>query len=341
MNKDAKRIVITGGGGFIGSQLGYEFWRQGWQVVLLDNLWAGHVDNLVVDGKLFGHFIAKDIRVPNLAEYLEGAEFVFHFAGIAALPICQTEPQFAYDVNTSGTANVLEAARKVGVKRVLFSSTSAVYECSENEIQKESDPVNPNLVYASTKLAAERICKSYAKNYGMDIIIVRFYNVYGPHQDFRRKSPPFTSYIARELVAGRAPILFNKSPAKRDYVHSFDVIRLLVKMIKSEKRYSGEIYNVASGKGYSVPELYGIMRDIAKVDIDAVYKKPETFWNAYECLFEEPYPFSRDRVRKEVDKNVVADVTKTRKEFSWKTEYNIQEGLRSVYEYAKEVSSLL
>ena len=90
-----------------------------------------------------------------------------------------------------------------------------------------------------------------------------------------------------------------------------------------------------------MPELYGIMRDIAKVDIDAVYKKPETFWNAYECLFEEPYPFSRDRVRKEVDKNAVADVTKTRKEFSWKTEYNIQEGLRSVYEYAKEVSSLL
>ena len=338
MNYGFKKVVITGGAGFIGSQLGYELYRQGFQVVLLDNLWAGYVDNLVIDGKTFGHFIAKDIRDSFLEKYLEGAEFVIHLAGIAALPVCQSEPQFAYDVNTSGTANVLEASRKVGVKRVLFSSTSAVYESNEEEILKESLTVCPNLVYASTKLAAERICKAYAMNYGMDIIITRFFNVYGPHQDFLRKSPPFTSYIAKELLAKRAPILFNRTSAKRDYVHSADVVQILLKMLHAEKHYSAEIFNVATGIGYSVPEIYEYMKDITKVDIEPFYKDPDSFWNSYDNLFIKPYMLSRGRITKEVYKNAVADVTKTEKEFSWKASYSIQEGLRTVCEYAKIIS---
>ena len=339
MKNDVRKVVITGGAGFIGSQLGYELTHQGWQVVLLDNLWAGYVDNLIVDGKTFGHFIAKDIRVPDLAEYLDGAEFVIHFAGIASLPVCQSEPRFAYDVNTAGTANVLESARKVGVKRVLFSSTSAVYECNNEEIHKESDHVYPNLVYASTKLTAEMICESYAKNYGMDIIIARFFNVYGPHQDFWRKSPPFTSYIARELLAGRSPVLFNRTSAKRDYIHSSDVISILIKMIHAEKHYSAETFNVATGRGYSVPQLYEIMKNIAKVNLEPVYKDPETIWSAYNSLFKEPYPLLTDRVRKEVYKNAIADISKTEKEFSWKAEFSIEDGLRSVYEYGEIASS--
>lgn len=336
MNSNLRKIVITGGAGFIGSQLGYDLCQQGWQVVLLDNLWAGYLDNLVIKGKIFGHFLAKDIRDSNLAEYFEGAEIVIHLAGISALPVCQANPQLAYDVNTSGTANVLESARKSGVKRVLFASTSAVYECNKDDIQKENEAVSPNLIYASTKLAAERICDSYAKNYGLDIIVMRFFNVYGPHQDFRRKSPPFTSYIARELLAGRAPVLFNNTSAKRDYIHTSDLMRLLMKMINAQKHYSAEVFNVATGKGYSVQALYDIMRNIAKVNIDPVWKDPEEFWNIYDRLFDAPYPLSRERVRMEVYKHSVADITKTENEFAWKAECSIKEGLSSVYQYGRE-----
>ncbi len=337
-NVDQKKIVITGGAGFIGSQLGFELYKQGWEVVLLDNLWAGYLDNLVIGGKLFGTFLAKDVRDPQLPRHLEGADVVCHLAGIAALPVCQSEPQFAFDVNTSGTANVLEAVRRVGVRRVIFSSTSAVYECNVGPLHKESDPVSPNLVYSTTKLAAERVCRNYALNYGMDIVIARFFNVYGPHQDFRRKSPPFTSYIARELHAERTPILFNQSNARRDYVHAKDVIRLLIKMIESEESYSAEVFNVGSGQGYSVPELYGSMARIAGKDIEPVYKNPDSYWNAYDTLFSGPYPMSAERVKREVYKEALADTTKTEKTFSWKAEIDIGTGLASVYEYASQRS---
>jgi len=331
-----RKIVITGGAGFIGSQLGYELVQQGWDVVLLDNMWAGYLDNLVIDGKTFGTFLAKDIRDPNLASYLDGAEIVFHFAGIAALPVCQSEPYFAFDVNTSGTANVLEATRQVGVRRLLFSSTSAVYECNLGPRHKENDPVAPDWIYAISKLAAETICQSYAKNYGMDIIIARFFNVYGPHQDFRRKSPPFTSYILRELCADRIPVLYNESESQRDYIHTQDVIHLLLKMIGADRRYSAEIFNVGAGQGYSVPELYQRMCKVAKKNIEPIYKNPESFWDSYDNLFTFPYSLSKERIKKEVFKNALADMSKTEAEFSWNTEIDIDQGLASVYQYASQ-----
>lgn len=330
---EKRKIIITGGAGFIGSQLGYELVKQGWDVVLLDNLWAGNLDNLVIDGKTFGTFLAKDIRGTDLASYIRGAEIVFHLAGIAALPVCESRPQFAYDVNTSGTANVLEAARLAGVRRVLFSSTSAVYECSPGECHKENDPVAPNLVYACSKVSAEAMCRAFAANYGMDIIIARFFNVYGPHQDVRRQSPPFTSYIARELHAGRSPILYNNSDVKRDYVHAADVIRLLIKMIDAGRKYPGEIFNVGSGTGYSVPDLYQRMCRVAGKQIAPIYKHPEAIWDNYESLFLPPYPLSRKRVGEEVHKHAIADTSKTEREFTWKAEVDIDKGLSSVYEF--------
>jgi len=336
MITNEKKIVITGGAGFIGSQIGYELHRQGWQVTIIDNLYSGNIDNLIFNGSTFGDFIAKDIRDPNLEEYFEGANYIIHLAGIAPLPICESEPQFAYDVNTSGTANVLKAAKNVGVNKVIFSSTSAVYECNTEEILKETDPVSPNLIYACTKLSAENICKSFATNYGMNIIIARFFNVYGPHQDFKRKSPPFTSYLAKEVISGRTPVLFNDSSAKRDYVHSSDVIQLLTKMLNNKKHYSAEIYNVGSGNGYSVPDICKLFSEIAETKINVEYKNPESYWNAYDNLFSNSYPLSRKRVRKEVYKNAIADTSKTEAEFNWQAKYTMRKGLESVYKYQKK-----
>lgn len=184
-NTPAKKVLITGGAGFIGSQLGYALLKQGYEVTLLDNMMFGHLDNLVIEGKLFGNFVCKDIRDDDLAKYFQGVDTVFHLAGVAALPVCQSKPQFAYDVNVSGTGNVLEYARQAGVRRVVFSSTSAVYELTKNDIQAEDEQPTPNLVYSMTKHAAEELCKSYSQNYGVDIIVTRFFNVYGPHQDFK------------------------------------------------------------------------------------------------------------------------------------------------------------
>nr|MDP9412590.1 NAD-dependent epimerase/dehydratase family protein [Pseudomonadota bacterium] len=122
------KILITGGAGFVGSQLGKHLHGMGHEIVLLDNMSFGHLDNLLLDGAPFGQFVCKDIRDPDLAAQMQGVDTVFHLAGIAALPVCQQDPRAAYDVNVAGVGNVLEAARRAGVRRVIFSSTSAVYE---------------------------------------------------------------------------------------------------------------------------------------------------------------------------------------------------------------------
>ena len=154
------KILITGGAGFIGSQLGYSLYQKGHDVILLDNMSYGNKDNLEIEGKTFGTFIEDDIRNKTLFDYTKDVDYIYHFAGIAPLPDCQENPKEAIDNNVSGTANVLEAARINGVKRVIFASTSAVYENHTNYPAKESDDVHPDLIYSICKRQCELLCKS-------------------------------------------------------------------------------------------------------------------------------------------------------------------------------------
>lgn len=329
------KVIITGGAGFVGSQLGRRLSAEGHDVVLLDNMSYGHLDNLVVDGATFGRFVCRDIRDPQAAALYEGADCVFHLAGIAALPANQLDPREAYDVNVGGTGAVLEAARRAGVRRVVFSSTSAIYEKTKAPVLRESDPVQPDLVYASTKLAAEQLCRGFAANYGMDVVVCRFFNVFGPHQDIQRTSPPFTSYVARELAHDRAPVLFNATDARRDYVHVDDVIALLAAMMRAEGRYAADVFNICTGQGHSVPELYRTFQHVSGKTIAAVYDDPGKFWDRYPALFAGPFPLSRERIVEEVYKNAVGSNEKARAAFGWAPQADIAAGLRSVYEDAE------
>ncbi len=329
------KILITGGAGFVGSQLGKHLHGAGHEVVLLDNMTFGHLDNLLLDGAPFGRFLCKDILDPDLQKYFEGVDTVFHLAGIAALPVCQENPRAAYDVNVSGVANVLEASRRASVRRVVFSSTSAVYEKTKAERFSEDDEIRPDLVYASTKAAAERLCDAFSINYNMDIAICRFFNVYGPHQDVTRTSPPFTSYVARELVMGRSPNLFNNSDARRDYVHSDDVVDLLSRVLHDEGRFAADRFNVCSGQGHSVPELYALFLEASGKQIEPTYNDPRSYWDQYPALFEQGMPLSRERITEEVFKNAIGNPVKSSQRFGWKARRNIREGIASVYEDAK------
>jgi nucleoside-diphosphate-sugar epimerase len=325
------KILITGGAGFVGSQLGKHLHRRGDEVVLLDNMSFGHLDNLLLDNAPFGRFLCRDIRDGGLDSLFEGVDTLVHLAGIAALPVCQEAPGEAYGVNTAAVANVLEAARRAGVRRIVFSSTSAVYEKTKGDRFAETDPIQPDLVYASTKAAAETVCEGFAKNYGMDIVICRFFNVYGPHQDVTRTSPPFTSYVARELVMDRPPTLFNQSSARRDYVHSDDVVDLLTRMIHAEGPFRAERYNVCSGEGHSVSELYELFLAAGGKDIRPVFRDPDSYWNAYPPLFESANPLSRERIAEEVYKNAIGDPGKARARFGWTARMPIADGIASVY----------
>ena len=330
------RILVTGGAGFIGSQFGHVLDGEGHEVVLVDNMSDGHLDNLVIGGKRFGRFVELDVRAPAMAQMMSGVDTVLHFAGTSSLPKCQANPGEAYDNNVTGVVKLLELARREGVRRFIFASTSAVYENTRESPFREDAEVAPDLVYALTKQAAERACIGFAQTCGMDIAIVRFFNVYGEHQDIHRKMPPFVSYLAREVFFGRRPLLYNASEVRRDYVYVGDVIACLKKLMSSGEHFSGEIFNICSGVGASVPEIVAIYASICGKPIDPDYADPAKFWDKFPELAEGVNALRRSRIEAEVFKQSIGDPRKAEKVLGFKAAMPLDQGLRRFYAYSAE-----
>jgi nucleoside-diphosphate-sugar epimerase len=331
------KVLITGGAGFIGSELAKALLVDGHDVTIIDNLEYGYRDNFEDNQKLRDSFVEEDIRSSNIEKYIQKSDIVFHLAGISSLPECESNPYKAFDVNTSGVANILNYCRNSNVKRIIFSSTSAIYENSDTtQLLVEDCDVRPNLVYATSKYCAEKVCKSFADNYGMDIIICRFFNVFGAHQDYKRKYPPFTSYLIKEIINDRIPTVFNTSDVKRDYIYSTDLIEIFKRMIQSENKFKAEIFNLGSGRGYSamdiVRSIYSSLNKKEEFDVG----DPEKFWDKYESLFSTNYSLSKDRVKKEVYKHCVGNNLKVVKEFGYEPKIELEEGIQNIVEYQLE-----
>lgn len=334
---NGRRVLITGGAGFIGSQLGYFLHQRGFEVILIDNMEFGYEDNLVVDGEAFGTFVKGDVRDVNVRPFFANVDAVFHFAALSALPVCQVNPQRATEVNVGGVAAVLEASRLAGVRRFLFASTSAVYEENTEPVLTEDLSVSPHLLYSLGKYQAEMLTTAMAKSYGLDVVILRFFNVFGPHQDFRRKSPPFTSYIVRELLHNRVPILHSDGKQRRDYVYVTDLIELaLLAMDKPEAR--GQVFNVASGVAYSVNEMYDMVATMVRSKIRPVYKPAANFWSAYPEMFAGSRPIDKAILEKEVNKVVLGSNEKAKKLLGWTPKVTMQQGLQTMVDYVKKVN---
>jgi nucleoside-diphosphate-sugar epimerase len=331
------KILITGGAGFIGSQLGFHLGAQGHEIILLDNMSYGRLDNLLIGGKLFGNFIGMDIRSKKIFEVMKGVDYVFHFAGIAPLPDCQSDPYHAIDINVAGTANILEAARYNGVKRVVFSSTSAIYENNSKFPCSESDKVSPYLIYSNSKLQSEMLCKSYVETYGLDVVMLRFFNVYGPHQDMARKQPPLIGYVIRELYNDNRPVLHSDGSQRRDYVYTQDVIDLC-QLVMTKEGIKSEIFNVCSNTDYSVKEIYQIIANYMGKNIVPKYNKSEDFWNKYPELYTGALLLKKEFLEKEVNKFALGENAKA-KAIGWKPRVGMEEGLKKSVDYAVKLLS--
>ena len=333
------KILITGGAGFIGSELGKFLLSKGMDVVLLDNMEYGYWDNFSDNATLKKNFILADVRDADFAKYLEGVDVVFHLAGISALPECESKPVKAFDVNTKGTVNVLNACRNTRVKKVIFASTSAVYENNpKEEIHKEIDPVCPNLIYATSKYCAEQVCKSYAQNYDMNIIICRFFNVFGPHQDFKRKYPPFTSFLIREALAGRVPTIYNTTDVKRDYIYVDDLMTYLYLMVTSVKHFRAEIFNLATGQAYAALEIARMIYEILGKKFEYNVGNSKNFWDNYPELFDKAYNLSKQRVEQEVFKHCLGNGDKVAQEFGYRARTDLRAGLEHIISYQRKYS---
>lgn len=328
-------ILITGGAGFIGSHLAKSLLAKGVpKVIVIDDLSHGYKENLADISSSSLTAIFESILEADLNELMDETDTIFHFAAISSLPECQSDPAKATRVNIEGTAKVLEAARMHGVRRVVFASTSAVYENNTPPFSEVLTP-KPDLVYSWSKFCCELLCDSYFRNYGLDVVIARFFNVFGSSQDHRRKNPPFTSYLIRALMTGETPNLYNVIDIGRDYIYIDDLLRL-VEFLGEERRFlGGEVFNIGSGQTYTPLEILRIASDLVGHDGSYIQKEPESYWAKYPKLTA-GLPIDLTRLDREIHKPSICDPSKIQALSGIIPQFNMRDGLIALIESIKQ-----
>lgn len=335
------KYLITGAAGFIGSQLAHKLWQMKEQVVLLDNFSYGKYDNLIFEDHDFTneilHLDIRDTEKINELFKNEKFDYVYHVAAITPLPDCQTDPVAAIDTNVRGTVTILEAGRKYGVKNIIFASTSAVYEhCSEFPT-KENDVVQPTLIYSNSKYTAEQFCKSYVDAYGMNVTVLRFANVYGPHIDCLRTQPPVAGYIIRELFFERPVELHSDGNQSRDFIYVDDLLDLA---LKAKNSIGFDVFNVSTGKAYSINQMYQIIANIMhKEDYKPNYLETDHYWYRYPELYNGKFPIKTEIMDHEVLKHTECDNMHAIEKLGWEPKTDFVEGLKATVKFAVELIS--
>lgn len=260
------KIVITGVAGFIGANLAARLLKEGYQVVGIDNLAYGLREN-VPDGVAFHE---RDIRDRGIYGLFEGVDAVFHMAAKNCISDCQADPIETSDINVTGTINVFEAARRAGVRKIIYAESSALYEGSTVFPTPDSE-IKPESFYAISKLASMHFAGAYRRFFGMTFTALRYFCVYGPVQDYRRTIPPVMSAFIIKLLKGERPIIYGTGEKRRDFVYVDDVNDFHL-LCLHDSRTDHETFNLGSGEDHSVLEIYEIVSRLLGVRMEPEFK---------------------------------------------------------------------
>lgn len=254
------KYLVTGGAGFIGSHLVAALHERGLEVVVLDNFSTGLESN-VPAGVSVAKGNAGDSAI--LDDILPGCAGIFHLAAVSSVQASMNDPLGVHNENLTATLALLEAARKHGVKRFVFSSSAAVYGDTHGERAQETMKPNPLSHYAVQKLASEHYCQVYARLYGLETVSLRYFNVFGPRQ---RADSPYSGVIARFLDAARearAPIIFGDGSQTRDFCPVADVVAAnLAAATKPGDLVASGIFNIGSGDSMSIRAVVDVIHEI-------------------------------------------------------------------------------
>ena len=200
----------------------------------------------------------------------EGVDAVFHLAAKNCISDCQADPIETADINVTGTINVFEAARRAGVRKIIYAESSALYEGSGSFPTPESE-IQPESFYAISKLAAMHFAEAYRRFFGMTFTAFRYFCVYGPVQDYRRTIPPVMSAFIIKLLKGERPVIYGTGEKRRDFVYVDDVNDFHLLCLR-DSRTDNETYNLGSGENHSVLEIYEIVSRLLGVRLEPEFK---------------------------------------------------------------------
>lgn len=269
-----KRVLVTGGAGFIGSHLVEALLNAGYPVRVVDNLSTGHRANLAhVEGRFeWQEGDLADFDVARRA--VAGVESILHHAAIPSVPRSVREPLSSHESGPTATLNVLEAARQAGVKRVVFAASSSAYGNTETLPKHEGMLPTPLSPYAVGKLAGEYYVSTYARTMGLDGVSLRYFNIFGPRQD---PSSPYSGVIsrfAREMAEGRRPTIFGDGLQTRDFTYVDNVVAANLAALRAERPLGGVVLNVGTGRQVSLLDLVAAINKALGTRLEPEFQPP-------------------------------------------------------------------
>jgi nucleoside-diphosphate-sugar epimerase len=246
-------VLVTGGAGFIGSHLALALHSLGAKVTVLDDL-SGGGDPAAL-GSAIEFVRASILDQAALDACTRGRQLVFHQAALGSVPRSIEQPRLYHDVNVTGTLNVLEAARRHGVRRVMFAASSSAYGDSPTLPKLETMPALPKSPYAATKVAGEALLSAYAASYDLDTVSLRYFNIFGPRQSANNAYAAVIAAFASTMLAGKHPTIYGDGAQSRDFTYVDNAVQANLLAASRKENLVGAIINVATGIRISVNEL--------------------------------------------------------------------------------------
>ena len=268
------KYLVTGGAGFIGSNIVSELLRQGQQVVVLDNFATGKRENILPLMKNENlTMIEGDLRSFHIVRSaVKGVDYILHQGALPSVPRSINDPITSNDVNILGMLNILEAAKEFGVKRVITASSSSIYGNSETLPKVESMPVNPLSPYALTKYAQERYCQIFSQIYGLETVALRYFNVFGPNQDPTSQYSAVIPKFIKLIMADKEPVIYGDGSQSRDFTFVENNVWANIQACTAPKA-AGEVINIACGERYTLIDLVNMINEILGKNIEPKFEK--------------------------------------------------------------------
>lgn len=308
------RILVTGGAGFIGSNIAEALVDAGHDVIVLDNFSLGRRENLsAIEDKI--KIVDGDVRdTETLEPLVKGTDYVFHEAAASSAPMFDSDPRTGVDVNVNGFLNVLELSRRHDVSGVIYASTSSLYGGISGRQKEDACVVPPNF-YSVTKFAREHLARLYAKNHGLQTVGFRYFSVYGPHERPKGRYANIISQFLWEMQEDRPPVIFGDGSQSRDFTFVADVVRaniLAMEAIKKKRKgVSGESFNVGTGRAATFNDIVRLLNAAMKKKIKAKYVRNEI---------------------KNYVQDTLADLSKAKKFLGYSPQFSLKEGIRKTIE---------
>ena len=256
------KSLVTGGAGFIGSNLVDRLLDLGHEVVVIDNEYSDAHDQFYWNDKAENY--KYDIcNYENTRPLYDGVDYVFHIAAEARIQPAIENPIRAVTINSVGTCTVLQCAREAGVRRVMYSSTSSAYGLKNELPNTESQPDDCLNPYSISKTNGEKLCSMYTSLYGLETVIFRYFNVYGERQPLKGQYAPVVGIFLRQRAAGEPLTIVGDGEQRRDFTYVGDVVNanIMAAISNQEEEAFGEVYNVGTGTNYSVNEVAAMISD--------------------------------------------------------------------------------